>query len=163
MNAPPYSGGSAARVARVTRSFAEAPAEMEVSTVPVRGAGTRSTIVTPDETVPTTAEAQRYSMGDLLHLLNRKAREAFGTERDFLNCEAKERYRRGEITAPAYYRTLARLTQEEVAEASGIPQPYVSKIERGRARLSRDKAVQLAKALGVSAAQLLEIGDDDGE
>lgn len=112
-------------------------------------------VVTTRAALPT----RRYSMTDALALLNRKAREAFDAERSRVNDDLKYRYLNRDITALAFYRALARMTQEEVATASGVPQPYVSKIERGRAKLSRDKAVQLAGALGVSASQLLELKD----
>lgn len=102
-------------------------------------------------------EPRRYSMGDVLRMLNRPAREAFDAERARLNHELKSRYEEGEITALAYFRGLARMTQHQVADQSGVAQPYISKIERGRALLSKKKAIQLAAALGVSPAQLLEI------
>jgi DNA-binding XRE family transcriptional regulator len=125
----------------------------------------RLPLSTTEQSVVATPQAadshgRTYSMTDVLNLLNRKAREAFLSEQTRVNASLKSQYENREITTVAYYRAMARMTQEQVSTKSGIAQPYLSKIERGRARLSRNKAVQLAAALGVSAAQLLEIDDD---
>ena len=52
-------------------------------------------------------------------------------------------------------RELQAMTQAEVAEASGIPQPTLSSIENGRATLGAERAEKLARALKVHPAVLL--------
>ncbi len=48
------------------------------------------------------------------------------------------------------------LSQEEIAERSGVPQGEVSRIERGERDPRVSTLLQLAKAIGVSPGQLLE-------
>ena len=52
-------------------------------------------------------------------------------------------------------RELQEMTQAELAEASGIPQPTISSIESGRATLGAERAEKLARALGIHPAVLL--------
>ena len=52
-------------------------------------------------------------------------------------------------------RELQEMTQAELAEASGIPQPTLSSIENGRATLGAERAEKLARALKVHPAVLL--------
>ncbi|HME90894.1 MAG TPA: helix-turn-helix transcriptional regulator [Myxococcaceae bacterium] len=52
-------------------------------------------------------------------------------------------------------RSLQGMTQAELAEASGIPQPTLSSIENGRATLGAERAEKLARALNVHPAVLL--------
>lgn len=52
-------------------------------------------------------------------------------------------------------RELQGMTQAELAEASGIPQPTLSSIENGRATLGAERAEKLARALNVHPAVLL--------
>jgi transcriptional regulator with XRE-family HTH domain len=52
-------------------------------------------------------------------------------------------------------RELQDLTQAELSEASGIPQPTISAIEKGRVTLGIDRAEKLARALKVHPAVLL--------
>ena len=52
-------------------------------------------------------------------------------------------------------RELQEMTQAELAEASGIPQPTISSIESGRATLGAARAEKLARALKVHPAVLL--------
>jgi transcriptional regulator with XRE-family HTH domain len=52
-------------------------------------------------------------------------------------------------------RELQEMTQAELAEASGIPQPTLSSIEHGRATLGAERAEKLARALKVHPAVLL--------
>jgi len=48
------------------------------------------------------------------------------------------------------------LTQEELSHASGLMQSYISEIEAGKRNVSIDNIDAVAKALGVSLAQLFE-------
>jgi transcriptional regulator with XRE-family HTH domain len=51
---------------------------------------------------------------------------------------------------------LARsLSQEELAERAGLHRTYVSSLERGQRNVGLDNIHALARALGVSAAELL--------
>ena len=52
-------------------------------------------------------------------------------------------------------RELQEMTQSELAEASGIPQPTLSSIENGRVTLGAERAEKLARALKVHPAVLL--------
>ena len=52
-------------------------------------------------------------------------------------------------------RELQEMTQAELAEASGIPQPTLSSIENGRATLGAERAAKLARALKVHPGVLL--------
>ena len=57
-------------------------------------------------------------------------------------------------------RQAAQLSLRQLAEQTGISNPYLSQIERGLRRPSADVVQQLAKALRISADQLLELGAD---
>ena len=48
------------------------------------------------------------------------------------------------------------MTQRELARSSGIPQPNLSRIEKGRQDLSLTTLVRIAAALGVAPARFLE-------
>jgi DNA-binding XRE family transcriptional regulator len=52
-------------------------------------------------------------------------------------------------------RELQEMTQEQLAKTSGIPQPTISAIEKGRATLGAERAEKLARALKVHPAVLL--------
>lgn len=53
-------------------------------------------------------------------------------------------------------RTNAGLTLEKLAEKADLSWTYLSEIERGRENISLDKLAQLAKALNVKLARLVE-------
>ena len=48
------------------------------------------------------------------------------------------------------------LSQEQLAELSGLHRTYVGSVERGERNISIDNIEALAKSLGVSVAQLLD-------
>lgn len=48
------------------------------------------------------------------------------------------------------------LSQEELAERSGLHRTYISSLERGQRNVSLDNIHRLAIALGVSAGELLD-------
>ena len=48
------------------------------------------------------------------------------------------------------------MTLEVLAEKADLSWPYLSEIERGRENISLDKLAQLAEALGVRLATLVE-------
>jgi transcriptional regulator with XRE-family HTH domain len=52
-------------------------------------------------------------------------------------------------------RELQEMTQAELAEASGVPQPAISSIESGRVALGAERAEKLARALRVYPGVLL--------
>lgn len=53
-------------------------------------------------------------------------------------------------------REARHLTQETLAELAGLDRTYISDIERGSRNPGIKNVVRLARALGVSAAKLLE-------
>lgn len=53
------------------------------------------------------------------------------------------------------------LTQEQVAELSGLSQQYLSDLERGRRNPTIITLYELAQALGVSHVALVEPDDDE--
>jgi transcriptional regulator with XRE-family HTH domain len=60
--------------------------------------------------------------------------------------------RRGKLTpaeAVRMLRELQEMTQVELAQASGVPQPVISAIENGSTSLGIDRAKKLARALKV--------------
>jgi transcriptional regulator with XRE-family HTH domain len=60
-------------------------------------------------------------------------------------------------------REAAGRTLTEMAEAAGLSPAFLSEIERGLKDVSTDRLLQLARALGVSAAELyIDLGRDLG-
>lgn len=53
------------------------------------------------------------------------------------------------------YRLLKMISQEELAELSGLHRTYVSSVERGIKNISIDNMEKLANALGVDIRELL--------
>ncbi len=58
-------------------------------------------------------------------------------------------------------RTLAGLTQEDVAVGSGLHWTYVSQIERGKRNLTYKCLARLAAGLGVTLSQLVDGQESD--
>lgn len=52
-------------------------------------------------------------------------------------------------------RQKAKVTQVQLAEKTGLPQPMISNLERQKALASNETAKQIAKAIGVSLEDLL--------
>lgn len=56
-----------------------------------------------------------------------------------------------------YYRALLGLTQESVAQRSGLSRPYINQLESGRSRVpSVYTGLKLAHALGCTVEELFE-------
>ena len=96
-------------------------------------------------------EGSQISTVDVNRRVQNMAKEKRDTEEFF---PAK---RRGKLTpgeAVSMLRELHEMTQNQLAEASGVPQPVISAIEHGRASLGIDRAKKLARALKVHPAVL---------
>ena len=57
-------------------------------------------------------------------------------------------------------RSNLRLSQEELAALAGLHRTYIGSIERAERNVSVDNIEKLAKALKVTAPELLSTGDD---
>jgi len=55
-----------------------------------------------------------------------------------------------------YYRQLKEISQEKLAELSGLHRTYISAIERERRNISVDNIEKIAVALGIDAYLLLK-------
>jgi transcriptional regulator with XRE-family HTH domain len=53
------------------------------------------------------------------------------------------------------HRKALGISQERLADEAGLHRTYISLIERGQRTVSLDTIIKLAKALGVTAAELL--------
>jgi transcriptional regulator with XRE-family HTH domain len=62
-----------------------------------------------------------------------------------------------------YYRSQLELTQEELARRAGVNRSYLAGIESGRRNTSARTIEKLAKALGVSPADLLQSLEESQE
>ena len=58
-------------------------------------------------------------------------------------------------------RNLLSISQEEFADICNLHRTYISDIERGIRNVSIDNIERIAKALGISACELLREGNDD--
>lgn len=59
-----------------------------------------------------------------------------------------------------HYRKICGISQEELAYRAGLHRTYIGSVERGERNLSLLNLELIAKALGVSPAQLFAINDD---
>lgn len=59
------------------------------------------------------------------------------------------------------YRKLRLLSQEALADASGLHRTYIGGIERGERNVSLNNVEKIASALGISPAKLLTNGEID--
>lgn len=55
-------------------------------------------------------------------------------------------------------RERAGLSQEELGERTGLGQHGISRIETGRSKITLDKALKIARALGMATGEILEEG-----
>ncbi|HEY9651363.1 MAG TPA: helix-turn-helix transcriptional regulator [Coleofasciculaceae cyanobacterium] len=53
------------------------------------------------------------------------------------------------------YRTIAKISQEELADRAGIHRTYVSQIERGLKSPTLSVLFEISKSLGISASTLI--------
>lgn len=61
------------------------------------------------------------------------------------------------------YRESAGLSQEGLAEGSGLHRTYISLVERGRRNISVDALSQIAEALGVYPSRLMADAEKEPE
>jgi transcriptional regulator with XRE-family HTH domain len=61
------------------------------------------------------------------------------------------------------YRQNARLSQEELAELSGLHRTYISLVERGRRNITVDALTQIAEALEVYPSRLMSDAEKEPE
>ncbi len=62
-----------------------------------------------------------------------------------------------------YWRLKRNLTQSDLARETGIPQPNISRIEKGKLDITISTLKRIANALGVSPGVLLEVGRSQSE
>lgn len=60
------------------------------------------------------------------------------------------------------YREMRRMTQDELAEKSGITQSYISRLERDKAQATIEDIKALAKAMGLSPIDLIKATEQEG-
>jgi len=60
-----------------------------------------------------------------------------------------------------YRKAAGGLTQQELADRTGVTRQSIISIERGRFRPSVELALKLARALGVSVEELFELVDEE--
>src|SRR5205823_9632082 len=94
------------------------------------------TSITHLPSLPDIASDESYSFGDILSLLSPKGRATFESESRAIDEALRERFKRGKVTPLYFYRRLARMTQEQLAERSGSRQSYISQIEQGKRPLT---------------------------
>lgn len=58
--------------------------------------------------------------------------------------------------ALAAARTARRMTQQQLADASGVNRTYISALERGERSVGLENLMRLAGALGMSAGELID-------
>jgi transcriptional regulator with XRE-family HTH domain len=61
------------------------------------------------------------------------------------------------------YRESAGLSQEALAEVSGLHRTYISLVERGRRNITVDALTQVAEALGVYPSRLMSDAEKEPE
>jgi transcriptional regulator with XRE-family HTH domain len=61
------------------------------------------------------------------------------------------------------YREGAGMSQEALAEESGLHRTYISLVERGRRNITVDALTQVAEALGVYASRLMSDAEKEPE
>jgi transcriptional regulator with XRE-family HTH domain len=61
------------------------------------------------------------------------------------------------------YRESAGMSQEALAEESGLHRTYISLVERGRRNITVDALTQVAEALGVYASRLISDAEKEPE
>ena len=74
-------------------------------------------------------------------------------KKDFSRAKVNTQISPGEMLRTL--RELQELTQERLAELSGIPQSNISALESGARQIGRERALTLAKALKVHPAVIL--------
>jgi DNA-binding XRE family transcriptional regulator len=122
----------------------------------VSSSGLAQTTVANIRSLPEPSSDDTYTLGQLVSLLSPVGRDAFENESRVINRQLQHRFDRGEISAVYFYRCLARMTQEQLAERAGSRQSYISQIEQRRRPLTLKQAKKLAPALGVAPSQLFK-------
>jgi plasmid maintenance system antidote protein VapI len=98
-------------------------------------------------------------LNELVRSLSPVGREAYNEVRAIILARLKSKLEAGEISRLAYFRSVARMTQAQLAQSSGIPQPNISKLER-TGQVSLRMAAKLAPPLGITVAELLGLEGD---
>lgn len=99
---------------------------------------------------------RRYSFREVFASLDETERAAAESERASFDLNLKLKLEKGEISRLCYYRRLARMTQEQLAERSGSRQAFLCRVEKRKRTLTWKQAEKFAAALGIDPAQLME-------
>lgn len=62
-----------------------------------------------------------------------------------------------------YYRIRQNLSQEELAELSGLHRTYISEVERGERNISLENMHKIALALSTTLSEIFSVVEDKGE
>lgn len=123
--------------------------------IPVQTASTTVATLANLKQLPP-ARNGRFSLRDLVSVLDSSGREAFNHQGTLQDAQLRARHDRAEISSLYFYRCLARITQEQLAERAHSRQSFISQLEKRRRPLTWKQARKLAVTLGVQPAQLME-------
>jgi DNA-binding XRE family transcriptional regulator len=146
---------AAAETSMGTASYRKQGLSFMLNVIPVQTASAAEATSTSLTKLPAPRNG-RFSLRDLVSVLDRSGREAFEQQGVVQNAKLRERHERGEISSLFFYRCLARMTQEQLAERAHSRQSFVSQLEKRQRPLTWKQATKLARALGIEPAQLME-------
>jgi hypothetical protein len=149
---PPSSNEAAGAFEKV---FFKVPVSVCFDVLPIQTASPHETTVARVKPLPR-AQNGRFSFRDMLSVLDDAGLAEFNQQGIMLHNQLRKRYERGEVSALFFYRSLAHMTQEQLAIRARSRQSFISQLEKQRRPLTWKQAKKFAPALGVLPAQLME-------